>query len=323
MKVLVIGGTLFIGKLLTRELLRAGHEVSILHRNPASALPPGVRGILADRNDPAAITAALAGERFDAVFDNVYDWERGTTADQVVATARACAHSGLERYVFMSSVAAYGSGLDHDEDNALAADDHPESYVRNKAASERALFALGDVPVVTLRPPFIYGPGNPFYREAFFWDRLRDGRPVIIPDDGSRLMQFVYVKDLVWCCLRVLKSSAAAGKAFNVGNVPAVTQRAAVEAMARATHEAARLVPIRREQMLAAGGHPMGPKLYFATYYDLPPITMRIERARSLLGFEPTQFDVGLQETYGWWRQNAAFPRPNYEFEDALLATAG
>ena len=51
--------------------------------------------------------------------------------------------------------------------------------------------------MVTLRPPFIYGPGNPFYREAFFWDRLRDGRPIILPGDGRRLMQFVYIKDLV------------------------------------------------------------------------------------------------------------------------------
>ena len=43
--------------------------------------------------------------------------------------------------------------------------------------SERVLFRLhqrNGFPVVTLRPPFIYGPGNPFYREAFFWDRLRD-----------------------------------------------------------------------------------------------------------------------------------------------------
>ena len=52
-------------------------------------------------------------------------------------------------------------------------------------------------PVVTISPPFLYGPGTPYYREAFFWDRLRDGRPVILPGDGRRLMQFVYIKDLV------------------------------------------------------------------------------------------------------------------------------
>jgi nucleoside-diphosphate-sugar epimerase len=91
----------------------------------------------------------------------------------------------------MSSVAAYGDGLNHHEGDALAPDDAPELYVRNKAMSERALFRLHQrtgLPVVTLRPPYIYGPGNPFYREAYFWDRLRAGRSIILPGDGRRLM---------------------------------------------------------------------------------------------------------------------------------------
>jgi 2'-hydroxyisoflavone reductase len=113
---------------------------------------------------------ALAGKNFDVVYDNVYDWEHGTTASQVEATARVCGNN-LHRYVFMSSVAAYGDGLNHHEGDALAPDDHPDRYVRNKAMSERALFRMhqrNGFPVVTLRPPFVYGPGNPFYREAFF-----------------------------------------------------------------------------------------------------------------------------------------------------------
>ena len=76
----------------------------------------------------------------------------------------------MSRYVFMSSVAAYGDGLNHHEGDALAPDDHPNAYVRNKAMSERALFRMhqrSGFPIVTLRPPFVYGPGNPFYREAF------------------------------------------------------------------------------------------------------------------------------------------------------------
>ena len=121
----------------------------------------------------------------------------------------------------MSSVAAYGDGLNHHEGDALAPDDHPDPYVRNKAMSERALFRMHQktgFPVVTLRPPFVYGPGNPFYREAFFWDRLRAGRPIIIPGDGHRLMQFVYVNDLVRLAMKVLDSRNAVGHAFNAAN---------------------------------------------------------------------------------------------------------
>ena len=130
---------------------------------------------MADRNDPGALQAALRGQNFEVVFDNVYDWERGTTAAQVEATAQGVSGDRLHRYIFMSSVAAYGDGLNHHEGDALAPDDHPEPYVRNKAMSERALFRMhqrNGFPVVTLRPPFMYGPENPFYREAFFWDRI-------------------------------------------------------------------------------------------------------------------------------------------------------
>ena len=75
------------------------------------------------------------------VFDNVYDWERGTTAEQVEATVRA-AGDRLSRYIFMSSVAAYGDGLNHKESDPLAPDYHANPYVRHKAGTERLLFRM-------------------------------------------------------------------------------------------------------------------------------------------------------------------------------------
>ena len=85
---------------------------------------------------PDAVQQALDGRRFDVVYDNVYDWERGTTAAQVEATVRACGDR-LQRYIFMSSVAAYGDGLNHHEGDALAPDDHPDS-LRAQQGHDRA-----------------------------------------------------------------------------------------------------------------------------------------------------------------------------------------
>ncbi|MGB9633785.1 MAG: NAD-dependent epimerase/dehydratase family protein [Bryobacteraceae bacterium] len=324
-KVLVIGGTLFIGRLLVAELLKAGHEVWVLHRKPEHDLGKKVRNLVADRNDPEAVGRVLGEHKFEVVFDNVYDWERGTTAAHVEATARAAAHSGLHRYVFMSSVAAYGDGLNHHEGDALAPDDHPDPYVRNKATSERALFRLHQrhgLPVVTLRPPFVYGPGNPFYREAFFWDRLRDNRPIILPGDGRRLMQFVYVRDLVWACLRVMEVSAAVGHAFNIANPRAVTQAELVAALAEAAGKKANVVRIPRERIYQAGGRVMSPPYYFGVYFDLPPITMLISKAQRLLGFKPTDFAEGLKQTYRWYARHGQRRPVDYSFEDSLLASA-
>src|SRR5580693_2447794 len=214
MNCLVIGGTQFIGRTLVAELLKGGHKVSVLHRKPKHGLGRRVGNIVADRNDPKAMKAALAGKAFDVVFDNVYDWQRGTTAAHVEGTVRAL-NDRLTRYVFMSSIAAYGDGLNHYEKDPLAAEDHPNPYIRNKATTERMLFRMHNqhgFPVVTFRPPFIYGPENPFYREAFFWDRMRAGRPIILPGDGGRLMQFAYVKDLVNAMIASMSEPGAVGE---------------------------------------------------------------------------------------------------------------
>lgn len=323
-KVLVIGGTLFIGRTLVAELLKAGHEVCVLHRKPGHDLGKRVGSVQADRNDPEAMRRVLSGAKFDVVFDNVYDWERGTTAAHVEAAARACCN-GLHRYVFMSSVAAYGDGLNHHEGDALAPDDHPDAYVRNKAMSERALFRLhqrNGFPVVTIRPPFIYGPGNPFYREAFFWDRMRENRPLILPGDGRRLMQLVYVKDLVTACMRAIEEPNAAGHAFNIANSRAITQAEAVQAFADAAGKKPVITRVPRERIHQFGGHAMGPHLYFGFYFDLPPITQIVTKAQRVLGFKATDLASGLKETYRWYLRHHERRDIDYTFEDRVLKNA-
>lgn len=325
MNCLVIGGTRFIGRMLVAELLTAGHSVSVLHRRAKHDLGRRVKNIVADRNDFASMKAALAGKNFDVIFDNVYDWERGTTAAHVESTVRAAAGNHLHRYIFMSSVAAYGDGLNHHEGDALAPDDAAELYTRNKAMSERALFRLHQrigLPVVTMRPPYIYGPSNPFYREAYFWDRLRSGRPIILPGDGRRLMQFVYVKDLVKACLKSMDEPSAVGHAFNVANPRPLSQTEAVEAFAKACNKPVKFVRIPREYILRAGGHAMGPKQYFGFYFDMPPITLVTAKAQRVLKFKPADFGTGLKETYRWYLRHNDFPKPDYEFEDKLLVNA-
>ena len=324
MKVLVIGGTLFIGRSLVNELLKAGHDVFILHRKPEHDFGKKVGNIQADRNDPEATRQAIAGRQFEVVYDMAYDWERGTTCRQVEAAARACGDR-LHRYVFMSSVAAYGDGLNHHEGDALAQDDHHDLYARNKAMTERLLFRMRQrhgTPVTTLRAPYVYGPGNPYYREAFFWDRLRDNRAIVVPGDGRRLMQFVYVKDLVWSLLKVLDEPAAVGHAFNIANQRPVTQAEAVTAFADVAGKRPNLVRVPRERILHLGGHPMGPQLYFGMYFDMAPITLVITKAQRVLVFRPTAFSEGLKETYRWYLRHHHKNHLDYAFEDRLMASA-
>src|SRR6476620_1399584 len=235
MRVLVIGGTLFIGRAIVERLATRGHEITALHRRDRHDLGPKIQNLQADRGDLTTIARLLREGRFDAVFDVAYDWEKGTTAGQVEAAARSCGDT-LQRYVFISSIAAYGPGLDLRESAPLVPDEYPSPYAQHKASSERALFrmhAATGFPVTTFRPPFVHGPRQPFYREQFFWDRLRDSRPIILPDGGDAPMQWVFVSDLAEACARAIEVSEAAGEAFNIAHLEPLTQRSFVERLAR------------------------------------------------------------------------------------------
>src|SRR6202167_2820682 len=324
MRVLVIGGTLFIGKLLVKRLLAADHEVTVLHRKAEHPFGRRVRNAVADRNDAASIRSALDGLRFDAVYDIAYDWERGTTSAQVEATAKSIP-GDLTRYVFMSSVAAYGDGLSHAEDDPLASDIHPEAYVRNKAASERALFRMfheSRFPLVTIRPPYVYGPENPFYREAFFWDRLRLDRPIIIPGDGNRLMQFVYVNDLVEACFNALEKHTAPGRAFNVADEKPLTQAEVIVEFARAIGKQPEVIRVPREIIVRNGGNAAGPQMYFGEMYDRPPITEAGGRVKRVLNVSLTPFATGLKETWRWYSRHAPERKRDFAFEDKVIRQA-
>lgn len=321
MRIIVIGGTLFIGREIVRRLAKRGHEVSVLHRRDRHDLGPEIRNVQADRGNLAALSRVLREGHFDAVFDTAYDWQKGTTAGQVEAAARSCGDR-LHRYVFMSSIAAYGPGLDHRESAPLVPDSDPNVYAQQKASSERALFRMHDesgFPVTTFRPPFVHGPRQPFYREQFFWDRLRDGRPVVLPDGGDAPIQWVFVSDLAEASVRAIEVPEAVGQAFNIAHVEPLTQRTFVEALARVAGVTPRFVPLPRASIHAAGGHPFAGNLYFGEFLDLPPHISVIEKAPRLLGVEPTSLEAALEESFAWYKTQ---PRreADYTFEDRLLA---
>ena len=322
MRVLVIGGTLFIGREVALRLVVRGHDVTVLHRGDHHDLGGAVHNLQADRGDLDAMTRVLREGRYDAVIDSAYDWQKGTTPEQVEHAARAS--SVPHRYVFISSIAAYGAGLNRRETDPLAPADYPDQYSCNKAGSERALFRLhaeSGVPVTTFRPPFVHGPRQPFDREQFFWDRLRDGRPIILPDGGDAPMQWVFVSDLADACVRALDVPEASGEAFNVAHAEPLTQRGFVEALGRAAGVAPTFVSIPRATIHAEGGHPIFGHLYFGEVLDIPPHTSIVEKAPRVLGVTPTPLDAALQISFDWYQSQPRQPR-DYSFEDRLLQMA-
>lgn len=321
MRSLVIGGTQFIGRSIVERLVAREHDVAVLHRRDHHDLGPQVRNLQADRGDLPTVVALLKRERFEWVFDLAYDWPTGTPASHVETVARN-AGDQLQRYVFMSSIAAYGPGLDHREGDPLVRDDDPNLYAQHKASAERALFRMHDMsgfPVVTFRPPYVHGPRQPFYREQYFWDRLHDGRPIVLPDGGDAMTQMAYVSDVAEACVRAVATPAAIGQAFNVAHVERTTQRAFVEALARVAGIAPSFVPVPRREILAAGGQLLGAHLYFGEFLDLPPHTESVEKVSEVLGVTPTPLEAALEEGYRWYLSQSRRP-VDYSFDDRLIS---
>ena len=264
-----------------------------------------------------------AAGRFDVIVDTAYDWERGTPASHVAAAARS-AGDQLQRYVFMSSAAAYRPGLDLTEESPLVSDDETNPYAVHKASAERLLFEMhrnSGFPAVTFRPPFVHGPRQPFYREQFFWDRLLDRRPIVLPDGGDAVMQWVFVDDIARACVRAIDVPEAAGQAFGVAHVETLTQRTFVEALAHAAGVPPRFVPISRDAIRAAGGQLIGPRVYYGDYLDLAPFSAQVGKAARVLGITPLPLEEALRVGYSWYRTQ---PRRqvDYSFEDRLIAAA-
>ena len=174
-------------------------------------------------------------------------------------------------------------------------------------------------PVVTFRPPFVHGPRQPFYREQFFWDRLIDGRPIVLPDDGQTPMQWVFVDDIARACVRAIEVPEAAGQAFNMAHVEPLTQQSFVETLARTAGVVPRFVPVPRLVIAAAGGQLVGHSIYFGDYLDLPPFTSVVEKAPRVLSIWPIPLEEALRQGFAWYKAQPRRPA-DYELEDRIIA---
>jgi nucleoside-diphosphate-sugar epimerase len=214
MRVLVMGGTRFIGVSLTRLLVQQGHDVVLFNRGNQPAPVPNVGQIHGDRKDAADLKAKLAGETFDAIFDN-NGRERSDTQPLVELFGDRVQH-----FIYVSSAGVYmkSDQMPHVEGDAV----DPNSRHKGKFQTE-AYLAEQSVPFTSVRPVYIYGPQNYNDLEAWFFDRLVRDRPIPIPGNGMALTQWGHVADLAAAMGSILGNSKAIGQIYNISGDRAVT----------------------------------------------------------------------------------------------------
>lgn len=295
-KVLIMGGTRFIGLFLSRLLVKEGHQVTLFTRGkaPIAQQLPGeadsdfadfsskILHLKGDRQDFDFVKSSLSAEGYDVVYDI-----NGREAVEVEPILDALPN--LEQYIYCSSAGVYlKTDLPpHFEVDAV----DPKSRHKGKLDTETLLASRG-VNWTALRPVYIYGPLNYNPVEEWFFHRLKAGRPIPIPGSGIQITQLGHVKDLAKAFVLVLGNEKASKEIFNISGDKYVT----FDGLARACAK--------------AGGFPE-PELvhYNPKEYDFgkkKPFPFRdqhfftsIEKAKSVLGWQP-EFDLvaGLTDSY-------------------------
>jgi len=202
MRLLVLGGSVFLGRHIVEAALAQGHALTLLNRgrrNPG--LFPRAEHLIGDRD---ADMGALRGRSFDAVIDC-----SGYTPVQIDRTRDALG-AEVAHYLFVSSisvVARFAPGQRFDEGAALAAGD--EGYGPLKARAEEAVDAAWPARVAIVRPGLIVGPHDPTGRFTYWPRRVARGGEVLAPGRPDRPVQFIDARDLAaWCLLLAQERTA-------------------------------------------------------------------------------------------------------------------
>jgi 2'-hydroxyisoflavone reductase len=308
LRVLILGGTGFIGPHLVRAVLARGHTPVLFNRGRTQPemFPEqyaGLENLVGDRNGDIS---ALATGRWDAVID-----DSGYTPQQVRATAEML-RGRVDHYIFTSTRAVYRdfTPAHVDEDSPLGMRGVPDSewtgYGPLKALAEREVQRVFPGRHMISRPPIITGPGDSTDRFTYWYVRIDQGGEVLVPGDPSDPIQYVDVRDLVDFYVHSAENRVAG--VFNVEAPAAPLSTAEFVHGVRAVTPAAvsftwvdwDFLPahnIREGRELSSWRSPRGDNLNYG----------RVDNRRAIaagMTFRPLAATAG--DTLAWWKSRPA-----------------
>lgn len=336
MRVLIIGGTNFIGPYVVTLLHQLGHEVTLYHRGQHEAeLPPAVRHIHSPRAGIPVLhlPSSLSNPPPEVVlhmFPVGEDDARAAVARFAGVARRIVAISSGDVYRaygrLLGTEAGPPEAVPLREDAPLRETLFPYRHLASgptdwmyhyeKILVERAVLE-GRIPGTVLRLPAVYGPGDPHHRLRPYIVRMLHQRPAILLESAAAAWHWThgYVEDVGRAIVRAVTDERATGKVYNVGEATTPTTAARVQRIGELMGWKGTVVPLSRERT------PQHLRTPFEPQQDLTTDTWRI---RAELNFdEETSADEGLRRTIEWERAHsvpAGDPSSTeYAAEDAAL----
>jgi nucleoside-diphosphate-sugar epimerase len=309
MRVLFLGGTGIISTASTRLAVERGIELTLLTRGKrAVALPAGVKTLVVDIEDEAAAASALRHEHFDAVVDWI-----AFTPEQIERDLRL--FSGRTRqYIFISSASAYQKpALDYLTTESTPLANPNWQYSRDKIACEERLtraYREQGFPITIVRPTLTYGETqiplavNSWQKSYTVINRMRQGKPVIVPGDGTSLWVITHNTDFAKGLVGLLGHQQAIGHAFHITSEEALTWNQFYTITAEAAGAEPKLVHISSDFLVACMPDELGSLLgdkALSTVFDNSKIR------RFVPGYvATTPFAQGIRQTLAWFDADPA-----------------
>lgn len=315
--VLLVGGSGFMGRHVSRALLAAGHQVTVLARHAHSG--DGLPYLTADRSDPVALAHALEGRSFDLTVDFLaYD---AVDVERLLKLP----HAALGRYVMISTgqvyLIAHGAEPPFREEMADAEvipappvesrDYGGWEYGVGKRRAEKTLLGLRGthgMRALALRLPIVQGAGDGSLRLWAWLERMLDGGPVLVPDGGSRPVRHLWAGDVARAVVWLAEHDAPRLAFYNLAQPDILPLRDLLERIARAAGLTPTFVDASWEELHAAG-----------LDEDIAPYSgrwaSRLDPARVAIewGFTCTRVEEYLPGVVRWHLENRpAHSHPGY-----------
>ena len=297
-RVLVIGGSYFSGRVFVEEALKMPDaELHVFNRGNLPLRMEGVTEHVGNRERPEEVSDAIPDREWDAVVD--FCAYTPAHVDTLLRNLRG----SVRQYLLISTTTVYRktSRLPVDENAPMLAGPQPElgeyaDYGYDNCLAEHAARRecerLG-IALTVLRPAIIYGYYNYAPRETYFFDRLRNREPIVIPESEASLFNFIWVVDmahLLWACIG---DPRVFGEAFNLASPERVSYARIVEALGQITGKDVATQPLSVAE-IARRKVPLPFPIDEHLVYD----GGKIDR---LFAFEHTPFQVGLREALKYY----------------------
>jgi 2'-hydroxyisoflavone reductase len=311
-RILVLGGSWFLGRAIAEAAAESGHEVTVFNRGRSGSDPAGVASIRGDRESAEDVARLAKSGPWDAVID-----PSGQVPRVVLENARVLADQ-VSRYLFVSSVSAYtdwpieplseGSAVldcPPDADAAFGADDprgYPTQYGFLKAGCERAVTEVFGGRALVLRPGVILGPYEYVGRLPWWLRRIQRGGQVVAPGDPARTIQPIDVRDVAQFALDTI--TAELEGIFNVAApLSGRTFRALLEACRTVTGSNAELIWVKDEILLNQGVRQWTELPLWRTY----PGTWQVSAAKATVyGLSCRPLEQTVADTWRWLSSGGA-----------------